>query len=320
MAAGSYDVCMTVAQAPALSTTSSPWRRARPWLFVLLATSGLACKGIFAKLAYAEGVRVSSLLVWRFALVVPLLWLTLRLLRATSKMGADVVEPDRNDIWRVIGVGFFFATGAALDFVAVERMGASLSRLLLFTYPVFLVVGDALRRRRWPRMQVLLALSLTLGCLALLLLGEGQSFVGVTPFNVGLSLLSALTYAFHLGMGAGVSQRRGGPRFAAEANTATLLFALPGVLVVVGAEAFVVPAAGWPWVLCVVVVSTLLPFILLYQGLSELGAMRTGFVAMLGPVVTVVLAWQVLGETLQLQQWAAALGVVLSVGWLKKAS
>ena len=68
----------------------------------------------------------------------------------------------------------------------------------------------------------------------------------------------------------------------------------------------------WSLMLCMVVLGTIVPFVLVLSGLHHLPATRVGMVGMLEPVLAGVVAWVWLGEALGAVQLAG--GVVVLVG------
>ena len=115
--------------------------------YVMGATAMFAFKGIFAVLAYRSGMSVPSVLVWRILLATPLFWL-----------GAALVGRRNGTPWNrkaafyasLTGVAFFLA--AASDFFAIQHIGAGASRVILFSFPAF-ILGFELRmppERRRP--------------------------------------------------------------------------------------------------------------------------------------------------------------------------
>jgi drug/metabolite transporter (DMT)-like permease len=53
-----------------------------------------------------------------------------------------------------------------------------------------------------------------------------------------------------------------------------------------------------------VVFSTVLPFLLLFEGIRLIGADKASLITLLGPAVTLLAAWLILDERLVLLQWS----------------
>src|SRR5689334_5843421 len=116
--------------------------------FFVVAGSALlfSAKGIMAKLAYAGGADAITVLVLRTGMSLPVfavvLWWTNR--RAAYRLNARD--------WRTLALLGFFGWYLAswLDFKGLEHISAGLERIVLFSYPVMVVLATAIRRRRMP--------------------------------------------------------------------------------------------------------------------------------------------------------------------------
>jgi drug/metabolite transporter (DMT)-like permease len=121
--------------------------RANGTMLVLLATLGLALKGVWARLAYAEGLSVETVLFYRSALSAPLVVaLTFLATRRISSIRAgndsashhpSTTKPRIGDWLAAVGLGLFFSLGMACDFSAILDLGAGVSRVILFGYPLW---------------------------------------------------------------------------------------------------------------------------------------------------------------------------------------
>jgi drug/metabolite transporter (DMT)-like permease len=63
----------------------------------------------------------------------------------------------------------------------------------------------------------------------------------------------------------------------------------------------------------IAVVSTVVSFVLIVEGIKRIGAERASILSMLGPVITILLGTLFLGERLEMTQWAGCLLVFLSI-------
>lgn len=277
---------------------------------VAIATFGMALKGIFARLVYEYGVPVDTLLIWRFTLAVPLFWLG----AAWFNRHKPRTPLQRRD-WIGCGISgglFFFST--VCDFNAIHELGASLSRMVLYLFPVIIIVIQALQSRRWPlRLQVAMFVVAWAG-IALLLL-PGWHGGTVTTVGVAYGLGAATGYAMFLTVSQGIMKNLGSVRFNKVSNSITLLlvglFLLPGVPV----DQLALSAPAFGWMLVLVVFSTVLPFFLMFEGVHRASASEAGIVAMFGPVITVAVALALFpDERLGPLQWVGMVLVVLSIG------
>jgi len=280
---------------------------------VAFATFAMAFKGIFARLVYQYGVSVDALLIWRFLLAVPLFWLGASWLNR----GRPKARLSRRQwgLCAISGLLFFFSTWC--DFNAIHELGASLSRMLLYLFPALIMVIGAVRSRRLPSPLHMLVFAGAWTGIALLLL-PGWRMGRVTPAGVLYGLGAAACYASFLTLSQGLMKPLGSVRFNQLSNSFTLVFMTVALLPGIPASelALSTPALGWMVVL--VVLSTVLPFFLLFEGFHRANASEAAVVAMFGPVVTVTAALALFpDEHLGPVQWLGMAVVLASIGALK---
>jgi drug/metabolite transporter (DMT)-like permease len=100
-------------------------------------------KAIIIKLAYAETISAESLLTLRLGLALPVYLVVGGLaLRHRSRRGHDL-PPARFVIQSALvgALGFWFAS--YMDFLGLQYISAQFERLILFTYPLFVVLFGA---------------------------------------------------------------------------------------------------------------------------------------------------------------------------------
>src|SRR4051812_38146064 len=97
-------------------------------LLVLASAAAFGVMPVFGKLAFEAGVGVATLLVVRFAIAAPVLWVAVAVRRTLPR--------DRGSVLRALALGAFgYAMQAGLYFLALERMDASVLSLILYSYP-----------------------------------------------------------------------------------------------------------------------------------------------------------------------------------------
>lgn len=278
---------------------------------VLIATVAVAFKGVFAKLAYLEGGSPATVLVLRMLMATPIFWLI-------ALGGAAPPERARPaDVARALLAGVLFFGSALADFSAIEHLGVGRSRLVLFTYPMVLLGLEAIRDRRWPPRLLVGSFAVAWAGLALLLLPSASEPAPRLAEGLPLSIVAAVGYSLYLHIGEPVLAKHGTRRYNAWSQTGALL---PVVIVVplLGVD-FGPPLAVVSWTAVMVVVSTVLPFVLLFEGIRRAGAGFASLITLVGPVVTVAAAWVLFDESLDLHQLGGMalvlVGMVLVRRW-----
>lgn len=262
------------------------------FLMVLFANVGFAFKGVFAKLAFATGMTVAGVLMLRIAIALPLFWLAVRLLGHRDQQASGIDWRDG------LLIGTFFTLATVTDFMAIDRLGAGLSRMLLFTYPLLVQALTAWRERRLPTRLELTVFAVCYAGLVLLFAPKGFAGHLETREWIGIAcgFTAAASYALFLVLGQGIATRVGSARFAAIMNTSTFLVFLLYALIGASPQDFQVPATGLGWIVIMVVAATVLPFLLLFEGIRRTGAGKASLIALSGPAVTLIAARILLGE------------------------
>ncbi len=278
---------------------------------LVLATVAAALKGIFVKLAYLAGGEPVSVLLLRVAMATPLFWLLARGVKQAQRLRV-------RDRLRAMGLGALYFVAAICDFTAIDRLGAGPSRVLLFSYPLVVLLLEARRDRRRPAPGALWAFGLAwVGLVLLLRPGDDKAWLEVVD-GVAWGLGAAVGYALYLHLGERTAARMGVRRYHAWAQSGAaipLLVLLPWV---VEPEALTPSVELIGWTAIMVVISTVIPFLLLFEGIRRTSAGFAGLVSLLGPVVTMAIAWWVFDERLGAVQLVGALLVLSGVALLRR--
>ncbi len=193
-------------------------------------------------------------------------------------------------------------------FLAVERVGAAVASLLLYTAPLWVAAasGPLLGERPGRRVAAASVLGF-LGAALIVLPGLGGR---VDPLGAVLGLASGASYASYMVLARLAASRGAG---VAEVSLHSLPFAALGVAAV--ARPHGSPGAvGLLAALYLAAAGTLVPYALSARALSRLPAARVAVISLVEPVTAVALAWLLLGEELRpLQLVGAALVLSSSV-------
>ncbi len=292
------------------------------WAGIVLALLGaafFATKGIVVKLALIEGVDAVTSLTWRMIVAVPI-FLTVGIIGYRKRLAATpagappvLTLPVLLQTFGVGIVGYYLAS--LLDFSALEYISAQFDRLILLTYPFFVVLFGAVFFKRRITLPMVAALLVSYLGIALIfwhdLNIEGENVL----LGAALVFGSAIAYAAYQIMAKPLIDRLGPQLFtsiamsgAGPAVIAHFLFTHPlGDLAVSG--------NGFLLMLAIGTVSTVLPAYCISAAIGLIGPERTAIIGNISPVVTVSLAISVLGEAFTI--WHA-LGTALVLGgvWL----
>lgn len=289
--------------------------------FVMFAAAAFSVKAILVKLAYRHGVDPVPLLTLRMVFSAPFF---LAIAWWWSRDGSLARLDARG--WSGVAalglIGYYLAS--LFDFLGLQHITAALERLVLFLYPTFVVLIAAIfqGRRIGARDVVALVLSyLGIGLVVSSDLATGHRSVALGVFWV---FLSALCYATYL-VGNGKMVKTMSPvLFACLAS----LFACVGVfahhaVVSEVARLWSQPLPVYGYAFLMATLSTVLPIILMSEGIRRIGASHSAMLGTIGPVVTIALGALLLGEAITLRQVAGAtlvMGGVLAISLARPTS
>ena len=283
----------------------------------VLGAAGFSIKAIFVKTAFRYGVDAETLLALRMLYSLPLF--LLMGLAATRSAAAPISAAD----WRALALlgvlGYYLAS--YLDFLGLQYISAALERVILFTYPTMVVLFTAWRSRRPPSRSTWGALLLCYAGVALVVTHDFRSGGRAVATGSLLVFASAVSYAFYLLRAGPLLVRLGPARVAAWGTSIACLLALAQFVMLRPLATIV----AQPWQVqalsvAMAVFSTVLPVWFVTVAMRQLGAGPTAMIGSLGPVITLLLAWALLGEPLGALQLLGAALVICGVRIVAKAS
>jgi drug/metabolite transporter (DMT)-like permease len=287
-------------------TAATAARGVSPQGLALIAVSATAfgAMAIFARYAYSGGADVLGVLLLRFSIAGALL--------AAIMIATGRRWPRGRTLLVAIGMGAIGYVGQSVSyFAALNHASAGLVALLLYAYPTLVCVLAAifLREHLTPRRVLLLGLSFAGIALTL---GGGHG----TPVGIALGLGAALFYSVYIVIGA----RELGGTDALASTTVICLSAMTTLIIasLVRAPQFPVVWWGWAAIGAIALVSTVVAILAFFAGLKRVGPAVASIASTLEPVVTVALAWLVLGETLSPIQLVGGALVLASAAWLTR--
>jgi drug/metabolite transporter (DMT)-like permease len=259
--------------------------------------------GIFGKLAYDAGVGVLTLLVVRFVLAAAILGAANALRRPRVRL------PGRSALLTALGLGAIgYAAQAGLFFQALTRIDASLTELVLYIYPSLVTLGAvALGRDRLDRVRVASLLLAFLGLALVLFVADPAE---LDALGVALAFGAAVAYTAYILVSDTV---RTEPLLLAALVCAGAAFSFALTAAVSGDASLDFDPEGWLWLGAIALVSTVLAIVLFFGGLQRVGPSRASIISTVEPLVTVLLAFVVFGESLAAVQLLGGALVLASV-------
>lgn len=269
-------------------------------LFVLFSATGFGAMAIFGKIAFASGASTTTVLFFRFFCAGALMVALMTVLRLPWPRGRDLCI--------LIAMGALgYAGQSFLFFSALHHATAGLTALLLYLHPALVIIGSAaIGRRRLTWTKMLLALVSLLG----ILLTVSGGLAG-TPTGIACGIGAALVYTVYILVGEKVTSKTG----AISAGCVIMLSAATvfGTAMLLEGPSLPQESIGWLAVASIAVFSTLIPIVFFFAGMRRIGANDASTLSTLEPVVTLLLAYIFLAETLAAVQALGAALVIAAV-------
>lgn len=184
-----------------------------------------------------------------------------------------------------VGQSFMYLT-------ATKYASAGLVALLLYLYPFFVAILSVIfLQQKMTRFKIFTLILAFIGT-ALTVDPNGGQFIGIL-----MAMSAALIYSIYIIVGTNVMKH------VSAIQSSTIIFASAGIVfgVLAFTNGFHFPASnsGWLSILGMVVISTIIPVVLFLAGLERIGPINAAMLSTLEPVVTVLLAMWLFGDTLQ---------------------
>ena len=270
---------------------------------VIIGAIAFGSLGLFGQAAFARGIAIPTLLLWRFAggaLIVYVAALALR----------EAPIP-RGRLPAVCGLGVLYTLQAGLFLGSVADAGPPIAIMLLFTFPVIIEIAERLAGRGGGKRSII-SVALACGGVWLMVAAPGS---GLHASGLVFGLSAAVVYASYILLAvrllAGLPPLR---------STATLLATAAVVyfVIVLVRGLPVVPFDRAQFVLggSMAFVATAIPILGLSIGLPRIGAQRSSILGTLEPLTTVVLSVVLLHATLTPRS-IAGMACVLAAGVLR---
>jgi drug/metabolite transporter (DMT)-like permease len=278
------------------------------------AASGAALfstKAIFIKLAYMEQTNAALMLALRMAISMPFFvgvgfYAVIKLRRGGRSL------PSLDMFIRAILVGFVgYYISSQLDFAGLIFISAQLERLVLFTYPIFVMFLGWLFFK--ARISVLAA-AITYGGLVVVFMSALPTGGSNTIIGTALVLGCAVTFAAYQLFAKKLISNMGSMLFTSIALSASGVACIVHYIVVSRSFDFS-SSPRFFWLSAgTAIFATVIPSFLVNAGLSRTTPQTTSMIATISPLITIALAVWILGEPFTIADAIGSAMVIAGVG------
>jgi len=291
----------------------------------LLAGGGAALfsmKAIVIKIAYGdESVDVDAILLLglRMAFALPVfLVIGFWLIHSRGVNLREKLTPRLAVSAALVGLlGYYFA--AYLDFIGLKFITAQLERLVLFTYPLFVMVLGALffggQVTRWGLLSLALAYSGIVMVYFQGAISQGENVTTGVLFVLG----AAFAFALYQLLARSIISTTGSLLFTCIAMSSAAMgslvhLAVASALSEAGPLFAALPARIYYLAALLGIVATVLPAFMINAGLERIGAQASAMIHTISPIVTIILAVVILGEPFTIIDALGSVFVIAGVG------
>ena len=259
---------------------------------------------ILAKVALGADTPVTTMLAYRFLIAAVFLWV-LRGLAPAGRVGSYPA---------LVGLGIAFVFTSLFMFLALTKVPAAFASLVFYTYPALVTVASVVLFGTRPTATriALVVLALT-GCL---LMFRPQGHVGALLSGGALALGSATAYTAYILLGH--ATRKQTPPIVTASYVAAINAVVFAATAAYRGELIVhLPARAWLAMLGIGVFSTGLALVAFLAGMARIGPSAAALVSTVEPLITVCLAFVLLGERLSTVEYAGGVMIVVAVAGLR---
>ncbi len=260
--------------------------------------SGLAygLVGYFGVSAIHGHLSAETMLFWRFFIASLLIFIVL----------LPQIKKTTNDYPQMLsaflsGV-FYYGISTWLYFLACAYISSGLAMVLLFTYPLFVMLLNFLVYKQTIPKIYYLAISIIFTGMFFLVDFEDVSF---NLWGIFLSVVSSFCYAGYVV----VSKRN-----TLSPHMSTLMVCLgcmvTSLVISLVSNTFIIPSSPiiWMHLFGIALIATVIPILLMFYSLEYISSEKTSILSVLEPVFVVFFGMLLLGETLQMRN---VIGMVL---------
>jgi drug/metabolite transporter (DMT)-like permease len=266
-------------------------------------------KGVFVKLALAQGATPTLILALRMGFALP--FFVAAALWTSHGKAAPITG---RQLLKLIGLGFVgYYISALVNFAGLQYVSVGLERIILYTYPSLVILGGVLFFRKKLSLGMVAACLIGYAGVCIGFLGEihGPGSFHDLVLGTALVALSALTYATFILLVGPMIAEIGAIRFTAYVvGISCVMVMIHYALTEPLGQLFRQGPAVYGYATILAIAGTVLPSFLMGIGIRRAGAQRFAIIGTTGPIGTLVLAALLLGEKVHFLQ---AAGLFLSL-------
>ena len=289
--------------------------QSRAWGYALAAAGAalFSTKAIFIKLAYMDQVNPALMLALRNLVALPF-FLGIGLYTVYQMRREGKALPSLKVTAQALATGFIgYYVSSLLDFEGRTFITAQLERLVLFTYPIFVMfLGWMFFKARITWVSVLAA-AITYGGLVVVFMSALPTGGQNVWIGTALVLGCAITFALYQLLAKGFITMMGSALFTSIALTGSAIACIAHFVIISRSFDFSSSPRFFWLAAGTAIFATVLPSFLVNAGLARISPQSTSMIATISPLITISLAVWILGEQFTIADAIGAAMVIAGV-------
>ncbi|MDD2621005.1 MAG: DMT family transporter [Syntrophomonadaceae bacterium] len=270
-------------------------------IYITLSAFLYASLPILAKLAFQAGLDPSTALFLRYGFAFVILTIYLKLMRRETLLSSSFLA---------IIQGFLLISAGLVYFYALHYLSASLATVIFFSHPVLVAILALFLYKE--KCDLRLILGLFLAIVGIFLVSDaGNSNLNISLTGLLLAISACIIYALYT-----LAGQKNVTQISPLSLTAT--FSLIGIILIpiISPSSISIYSLSWQQLLIVFIMSlfnTVLAVSFFLKGIKKIGASRASLISTMEPVITLLLAFLILGEVLTPIQLLGSSLVIISI-------
>lgn len=302
---GDILIFMSITQYSGLTETEKPVKEHKMagTVFIIISAAAFGLMAIFAKYAYAAKLNLLTMLSLRFFIAAVVLWLAVLVKRENFRI-------PKTQLLALAGLGALgYGLMSTFFFSAVKLIPASITSILLYTYPVIVTLLSAWMYEE--RITTYKVTSLVISSVGLVMV-VGAAFNGLNFLGVLCGALAAVFYSLYVVLSNKLVDKVNSLIMTTYIMTsAAIIFNIVGWST--GSVNLDISGQGWLAVFGIAVISTAVALLTFFRGMRLVGPSKASIISTIEPVITIAAAFILFAERLTLTQVAGAALVIAAV-------
>jgi drug/metabolite transporter (DMT)-like permease len=279
--------------------------------FILLSSVLFSFRAILVKFAYKYDISTIDLLYYRFLFTLPLIW-SFALFYKKKEFFIKICN------WK-IAINTFFAgffgyyLATLFDFYSLEIINVNISRVILHTFPIYVILWNSLLSKSLPKKRDIINFILIEIFLLLAIDIFDTDFSQTNKIGIFFAFLAAISYSLYYIFNRQIGQKIGSILFTTYSLSFSFFFVNIHFFVIYDYQInlYDLSNEALTVIISMAFFCTFLPLLLISEAISRLGSNRSAIINSSGPVISIILAYIILGEKMNFIQILGSMFVLL---------